>query len=235
MNRAAIRRTGLALAVSAIAVAATAAGEAQAATIHACVKPRSGATRIVGVKARCRHGEQKLSWNTNGPQGKSGPAGAPGAAGTPGATGTGPAFVTGAAETIITEAPSVMFAATIPPGSYVLSGSVTVTAGATTAGTLVDAGCFAVDIPGTSLTTGDLAGKAIQTEGFGIWESPLAQESVTKFRAVSTMMVAGTIESKVTSTMGVTCDDVDTSAGVTVKAVVAELFATQVSSISLST
>jgi hypothetical protein len=61
MRTATIRTTGLALVAGVSAAAAVAAGSAQAASIHACVKPKSGTTRIVGAKAKCHHGEQKLS------------------------------------------------------------------------------------------------------------------------------------------------------------------------------
>ena len=56
--------------------------------IHACVKRTSGATRIVSAKAKCRKGEQKLSWNTSGPAGPAGRSGATGAEGKAGANGT---------------------------------------------------------------------------------------------------------------------------------------------------
>lgn len=217
------------LAAAACLVAAPAAG---AATIHACVKPKSGATRIVSAKARCRHGEKKLSWSTTGPQGPAGPAGAPGAAGTPGASGTGPAFVAGASETALTEVPSLLFTKTIPPGDYVLVAPVLLSGHTATAEKLIDVGCFIVDKSGTSLTNSDLTGKSTQLAGLGSWESPLAKESASEFRATDTMTLAGALESKATNTVGVACDDVDTSPGVTAAVIFSELVATQVSSIT---
>ena len=225
---------GAAAGALALAAGSQAAG-AQAATIHACVKPKSGATRIVGAKAKCRHGEQRLSWSTTGPRGKTGPPGASGASGAPGvagANGAGPAFTAGAAEIPLTESPALLLTKTIPPGDYVVTATQLVVAEATAAGKLVNADCYSVDNPGTSLSIGDFGSKTIQDLGFGAWTSPLAQRTPTEFIAVSTITLAGTLESKVTSTLGVICLDVDTSSGVTAKAALAGLIAIQVSSIT---
>jgi hypothetical protein len=122
MSAAARRLLGLVTVAAGIAAAT--GGVAQAATIHACVKPKSGAPRIVGAKAKCRHGEKKLSWSTTGPQGKTGPGGASGPAGAPGATGAtgiGPAFTALTTERALSESLSVLAEKTIPPGNYVFS------------------------------------------------------------------------------------------------------------------
>ena len=79
----------LAGAVCALALAGLLLAQgAEASVIHACVKRTSGATRIVSAKAKCRKGEQKLSWNTSGPAGPAGRSGATGAEGKAGANGT---------------------------------------------------------------------------------------------------------------------------------------------------
>jgi hypothetical protein len=227
-----IRRTALAVAAGVIVAGAVAASGAQAATIHACVKPRSGATRIVGARAKCRHGEQKLSWNTNGPQGPAGKNGVPGAEGKAGPSGLGPAFFAGAEGlSPLTEAPTVIFTKTVPPGDYVINAPVLVRAEATTA-KFVDANCFVVEKPGTTLTAGDLTSEELVLVAFGVWEDGLGPKGATEFQSATTITLAGTLESKVTSTLGVICGDSDTTAGVTVNVEIAELVATQVSSIS---
>jgi hypothetical protein len=83
------RAATLAVAVAAaLALAALlAAPRADAATIYACFKKRTGAFRIVGKRSICRRGERKLSWNLVGPQGPSGPGGATGPPGSNGVNG----------------------------------------------------------------------------------------------------------------------------------------------------
>ncbi len=63
------------------------ASAANASTIYACVKKHSGAVRIVSSGAKCKRGEQKLSWNTNGVNGAAGKNGATGPQGPAGASG----------------------------------------------------------------------------------------------------------------------------------------------------
>jgi hypothetical protein len=72
-----------ALLLAALAVAP----QAEAATIYACVKKKSGSARIVSKKAKCKKGESKLSWNSEGPAGRNGVNGANGSNGKDGAQG----------------------------------------------------------------------------------------------------------------------------------------------------
>jgi hypothetical protein len=58
------------------------ASAASATKIYTCVN-KGGPMRLVGAKAKCKHGERKVSWNTSGPAGA---PGATGAAGSPGAS-----------------------------------------------------------------------------------------------------------------------------------------------------
>ncbi|MCW3056531.1 MAG: hypothetical protein JWO21_500 [Solirubrobacterales bacterium] len=75
-------------AAAALALAALlTAPHADAATIYACFKKRTGAFRIVGKRSICRRGERKLSWNTIGPAGANGLNGANGVNGTNGING----------------------------------------------------------------------------------------------------------------------------------------------------
>ena len=86
--------------------ALAAAPQAEAQTIHACVKKKGGAVRIVGAKTKCKKGETKLSWNTTGPAGITGLAGLPGATGATGATGAMGPMGPGATKDSFFEAPS---------------------------------------------------------------------------------------------------------------------------------
>jgi hypothetical protein len=116
--RALIVVAALASATSAVSPVA-----ASAATIYACVKPKSGATRIVGAKARCKRGEQRLSWNTEGPRGPAGANGAngaAGAAGSSGASGLGPLFSAVGEEQIVTPTGSTLVSKVLPPGNYMI-------------------------------------------------------------------------------------------------------------------
>lgn len=56
--------------------AGTAAAPAQAKTINACIKKKTGEVKILsGSKKKCKKGWKKASWNKQGPQGKTGPKG----------------------------------------------------------------------------------------------------------------------------------------------------------------
>jgi hypothetical protein len=62
------------------------APQAGASTLYACVK-KSGTARFVSARTRCRRGEAKLSWNTQGVAGKNGSPGKNGTTGKNGANG----------------------------------------------------------------------------------------------------------------------------------------------------
>jgi hypothetical protein len=72
---------------SLLLAALTAAPQAGAATIYACVKRKTGSARIVSKSVKCRKGESKLSWNTEGVTGKDGKSGKDGKDGTAGKDG----------------------------------------------------------------------------------------------------------------------------------------------------
>jgi len=52
-----------------------------------CVKKKSETARFVTKATKCKKGETKLSWNSQGPAGPQGSSGAPGASGAPGTPG----------------------------------------------------------------------------------------------------------------------------------------------------
>lgn len=91
MSTATNRRTLIVLAaIAALLTAAFAAApQAEASSLFACVK-KSGNARIFSKKPKCKKGETKLSWNSQGPAGKNGVNGINGVGkeGPPGKNGT---------------------------------------------------------------------------------------------------------------------------------------------------
>lgn len=150
--------------VGALLLAAFAAApQADAATIYACVKKHSGAARIVTKKAKCKKGESKLSWNTEGPAGKDGANGANGAAGKEGPAGANGAVAgysasKSSAVNIIggtLEAPIVVLTKTIPAGSYIVFAKSTVSTVDSTTGAKWTAQCQLADKPLSGTSTFD--------------------------------------------------------------------------------
>jgi hypothetical protein len=185
-----------------VLIAAQAAG---ASTIHACVKPKSGATRIVGAKAKCRRGEQKLSWGTTGPQGPAGASGAPGARGPeglPGANGSGPDYVAFEAEgvTLSENAPTTVVKKVLPPGSYALGARTTLVASA-------KAASFAAVICSLSDAVGTTGSGLSKVEDEAAWASPLGKESGGEFLADGPLMLEGSLTSADTTTLTVACTE----------------------------
>ncbi len=140
-----------ALLVGAFAVAQA----ADAATIYACVKKGSGTARIVSKKAKCRKGESRLTWSSQGPAGKNGlnggagkegPAGKNGTNGTNGTNGANGA-VAGYSITqsnLVTlgagSGGEIVLGEEFPAGKYMLSGKADIHAEAG-AGGFVDVAC----------------------------------------------------------------------------------------------
>src|SRR6185503_14164710 len=63
------------------------AGNTDPNTIHACVAPKDGNTRIVGVNGACKNGETASHWGITGPAGLQGQTGPTGPEGPPGPAG----------------------------------------------------------------------------------------------------------------------------------------------------
>jgi hypothetical protein len=84
------RRGAVALAAAGALLLATFAAtpRADAATLYACVKKKGGTVHVFTKKPKCKRGESKLSWNTQGVAGNNGANGANGAAGKNGTNGT---------------------------------------------------------------------------------------------------------------------------------------------------
>jgi hypothetical protein len=192
----------------AASLAVLAAQAADAATIRACVKPKSGATRIVGAKAKCRRGEQKLSWNTSGPAGA---RGVPGAAGTPGATGPpgneGKAGSNGAAAlySAFAQGPTsltggkTLLTKVLPPGSYAVFTKTLLVGESEAAGGWAGAFCILGDTPGIA------SGEEATALDEAAWEAALVEVSPKHISARGTLSLQGALTSKVTSTITFGC------------------------------
>jgi hypothetical protein len=195
------------LALVAAFVPAAVATQAAAATIHACVKSESGATRIVSAKAKCHKSEHKLSWNTSGPKGPAGANGASGASGAEGkagANGSGTVFEAVEAETVHLPAhtKTTILSKVLPPGKYALAAKTTLVASSTTK-TFTFVVCELEDQPGT--------------EGIGItttvdataWASPLGEKGTNEWQADSPLGLEGSLTSSVTTTLSMSCLNVE--------------------------
>jgi hypothetical protein len=192
----------LAALVMALVAGALFVSAAAAATIHACVKPKSGATRIVGAKTKCHHGEQKLSWNNEGPRGPAGSGGAqgvPGSAGTNGLNGAGPLFAAGSStQTHIVTAETILVSKVVPPGSYMIWGKIDILeTGNTRESPLLE--CRLHAHAGTE--------ESDEPEGIdvSIFEAPLSEHGAGSFQGAATIPLGGTYVSSRTSTLFATC------------------------------
>jgi len=200
------RRSTAALLTCAVALLTTlaVAPQASAATIYACVKKTSGATRIVGRTAKCKRGEQRLMWNTAGPAGAKGANGANGATGATGANGANGA--NGAAAGFLarndTATPlngmTVLVSKLLPPGSFVFSAKVFLAAhAAIKSASAVE--CVALDAPGTTPT------KEGEPLDVGAWGAILEPELGSGFNALTTLPLTGGLSAGVATTLDVVC------------------------------
>jgi hypothetical protein len=220
----------LALAALALIIVATlSTGTARAATIHACVKPGSGATRIVGAKAKCRHGEQKLSWSSSGPAGPKGAAGANGAAGAPGPEGkagpTGSSALYTALEfesKTLTAGETTVLTETLPPGSFAVSAKTTIVAEAAKQA-FTEGFCELADRPGTT-GVGE-----VEVLDVSAWGGGLGQKGTNEFEADSMLVLQGPLTSEVTSTLFMACFNLETPVA---EAAITQMQALTVSSIA---
>jgi hypothetical protein len=189
---------GLALTAGAIAVAGAAASGAQAATIHACVKPKSGATRIVSAKSKCRHGEQKLSWNSEGPRGPAGANGTAGAPGAAGASGAGPLFSAASGAAAVTSSETPLASKVLPPGHYMLWAKTDIVESSPKR-EVENVSCILASRPGTTgtgeLSLLDLSGSELE----------LGETEPGQFNAAVTIPMQGALTTAVTATVTMSC------------------------------
>jgi hypothetical protein len=205
-NRRRSTATLLACAVGLLAALA-AASQADAATIYACVKKTSGATRIVSRTARCKRGERRLSWSVAGPRGATGATGASGARGASGAAGAnGTNGANGAAAGFLarndTSTPlsgmQVLVSKLLPPGSFVFSAKTYLAAhAAAKSASIVE--CIALDAPGTTPTT---TGEPLDV---GAWGDTLEEGLGSGFNAFTTLPLTGGFSASVATTLDVVC------------------------------
>jgi len=88
MSTSLIRRAAVLLAgASPVIFALAMTPQADASTVYACVK-KGGNAHVFTKKPKCKKGEAKVSWNSEGPAGKTGSSGANGSNGTNGTAGT---------------------------------------------------------------------------------------------------------------------------------------------------
>jgi hypothetical protein len=204
-----IRRTGqLASAAAALALAAlVVTPSAGAATLYACVNKRTGAARLFSYKPRCKRGQARLSWNTEGPAGKNGANGKNGATGkngsngkngTNGTNGTSPTINGYSATkseytefTVSKEAPAVILTKSLNAGNYILSAK-TVLSATANAPTRAAAACELID-----------GGPALDTSG---WDAPLAEDS-GKLIGETTLSLEAAVSLKATTVISLVCTD----------------------------
>ncbi|HWJ49744.1 MAG TPA: collagen-like protein [Solirubrobacteraceae bacterium] len=199
---------------------------ASASTLYACVKSKSGATRIVTRKAKCRHGERKLSWNTAGPTGPAGASGSTGATGAPGANGAVAAYTAtnNGSVAIVPLKEIVALTKTVPPGSYSVSAKTVPVAEAAAEGH-AELTCGLTDNPGTAYVPETLA------IDFAAWISPLVKRASVGYSTATTLSLLSPVTSTVTSTLAIVCGSSEEVAGVTIGLVYSQLSAIQVSHI----
>ncbi|MGD0453645.1 MAG: collagen-like protein [Solirubrobacteraceae bacterium] len=201
------RITAAAGAVATLALAALVSPPpTSAATIYACVNKRTGAARLFYTKApRCKRGQARLSWNTQGPAGRNGANGRNGATGKTGPTGKNgtngingsngavagysasePAFMefTGKKEVTI-------LAKTVPAGSYIVSAK-TVLSSSATLGIRAAGVCELLD-----------GGAVVDTSG---WDAGLVQESA-KYIGEATLSLQAAVSVKATTVLSLVCSD----------------------------
>jgi len=157
-----VRATAVLAATGALLLAAFAmAPQAEASTIYACVKKKSGSARVFTKKPKCKKGETKISWNTeglagnngtngtNGTNGKEGVAGKEGKEGANGAVAgyslthsAGVEFQSGSEGS-----PTTIASRALPAGNYLVNGKTELLMSNTKAGGEASVSCKLVDTP----------------------------------------------------------------------------------------
>ncbi len=201
------RLTAAAGAVATLALAALASSPpASAQTIYACVNKRTGAARLYYTREpRCKRGQARLSWNTQGPAGRNGANGKNGATGKTGPTGkngtngtngnNGAVAGYSASEPAFTEFTGkkevTILAKTVPAGSYVVSAK-TVLSSSATLGIRAAGVCELLN-----------GGAVVDTSG---WDAGLVQES-TKYIGEATLSLQAAVSVKATTVLSLVCSD----------------------------
>jgi hypothetical protein len=215
-----------AIAASAL-LALAAAPAASAARIYTCVDTKSGAMRLVAAKAKCKHGEHKLSWNAAGPAGAQGAPGSPGAAGAPGAqgaNGVGADYTSlnfGPANLAATEKGDVVVTKTIPAGTYFVNAK-TIVGGEATKLVFVGVICEIVDSSGTVGVV-----ELPQALDLSEWQQPLGNSSGSEYSGASTIAMQAQLTTTEPTTLAMVCAAIEGSKEAKIVAVGSQLSALQ--------
>jgi hypothetical protein len=207
------------------AAAPAAASAGGATTIYTCVSKRNGTMRIVSAKAKCRHGEHKLSWNASGPAGPAGVPGAPGAAGAPGANGVGAdysSFDLGPVNLALSEKGDVVVTKTIPAGTYFVNAKTVIGATEATKAVFVVAICELVDTAGT-VGLVELPGALDVSE----WLQQLSNSFGSEYEGGATLAMQAQLTTTEPTTLAMVCVPAEGSKEAKIVAVAAQLSALQ--------
>jgi hypothetical protein len=191
-------------------VALAAAPAASAATLYACVNKRTGAARVFTRKPSCRKHETRVSWNTQGPAGKTGvpgkngttgktgPSGKNGTNGTDGSNGAANGYYASATEfaeftgktefTVLGEA--------VPAGSYIVSAKTVVSSSAK------------LSTRAASVCELLVGGVVADTAG---WDAGLVEESA-KWVGEATLSLDAAVTVKARTTLSLVCSDLSPDA-----------------------
>ena len=174
-----------------------AAPPVQAGTLYACVK-RDGTAHLYAKRPKCRRHERRLVWNTQGPAGTNGSGGASGSNGADGKPGANGAVAGFSAEG--TEGVSLFGESTkqvpgmsigLPPGSFIASMSIGVSASAESAGAA-----------GVTCSLADTPEGAFTRYNQGEWYAPLP---ASRPHAVGQISIHMAFSSAKPSTLSVSC------------------------------
>ncbi len=166
-----MRAMAVLAATGALLLAAFAAApQAEASTLYACVK-KGGTVKVYTKAPKCKKHETKISWNSVGPAGKNGTSGSNGTNGTNGSNGAVAGYSAvqskGVAFTKLesTQSNTLVLSKSLPAGSYIVNGSVVVTAsqagkngeGGDAVTTYVDTSCTMTDTPASGSAVSNTA------------------------------------------------------------------------------
>jgi len=173
------------------------ASAAEASTLYACVK-KGGTAHVFRKKPKCKKGESRLSWNSEGPAGKSGANGASGTNGTNGVNGANGANGTVAAYYASGEARSrltsngeevTVGSKSVPAGDYLVTAKVLVGAEGTAPGAI---GVKCVLADGTTLDA-------------DYFDAGLGQYGLAYY-ALAPQTLVGVLKSSSPSSIEIVCD-----------------------------
>ncbi len=180
--------------------ALAAAPRAEAAVIYVCVKKSDGAMRLVSKSSKCKHGEKKLSWTTEGPAGKNGSNGSNGLEGKPGGEGKAGAngAVSGfsAVEEGTVAIDEYVLRKKLPAGHYLISANAQVFGRAKTEGKVL-LGCE-LDVEGSEVNAAETL-------------VPLLETGVGRYEMRTTLSTQAAVTLSSSATIGLYCYDLDAS------------------------